>query len=195
MKKLAIAMAGLAGLAASPAYAALTVSQSNFSGVAPAGTFASSSVFCTGGGTPCTFTETVTFTSSVPLNLVSATISTIAVGGIGSSSDINFTSVTLNGTAFTLGSAIGGVFEFGSLDRLSFLAPGTHTLTVQGITYGSDVGLDGSYSGTLNFAQNVVQSGVPEPTTWLSMMLGFGALGLAMRRKGQPVRRVNFNMA
>jgi PEP-CTERM motif len=193
MKKLAIAMAGLAGLAAVPAHAALTV---NIPGSLPSGTFSNSSVFCgPGDGVPCTFVDTITFTTPTPYNLVSASITTIAVGGVGSTSDINFTSVTLNGQAFTLSSLMGGVFEVGGLSSQTFLAPGTHTLVVRGITYGTDVGLDGSYSGTLTFAANTVQSGVPEPATWLSMMLGFGALGFAMRRQVQPTRRVNYNFA
>ncbi|NIJ08059.1 hypothetical protein FHS31_001669 [Sphingomonas vulcanisoli] len=39
-------------------------------------------------------------------------------------------------------------------------------------------------------AANATISGVPEPTTWGMMVLGFGALGIAMRR--QPRARVNF---
>jgi hypothetical protein len=193
MKKLAIAIAGLAGLAAAPANAALTV---NIPGSLPSGTFGNSSVFCAAGtGAPCTFTDTITFTTPSPYNLVSASITTIAVGGVGSTSDINFTSVTLNGQTFALTSLMGGVFEVGAINSQTFLPPGTHTLTVTGTTFGTDVGLDGSYSGTLTFAANTVQTGVPEPATWLSMLMGFGALGFAMRRQTQPMRRVNFNFS
>jgi hypothetical protein len=196
MKKIALMLAGLAGLAASPAHAALSVNLS-----LPSGTFGSPSVFCGAGdistgpvsGGSCFFTETVTFDTPAPLNLVSASITTIAVGGVGSSSDINFTSVTLNGVNFALSSLIGGVFEVGGLSNLAFLAPGSHTLTVSGYTFGSGVGADGSYSGTLTFA--TAEAPVPEPATWLSMILGFGALGFAMRNQTATSRRVNFKMA
>ncbi len=190
MKKLAIALAGFVGLMAAPAHAALTVNLS-----LPSGTFQNQSVFCASGAGPCTFTDTITFSTPSPLNLVSASITTIAVGGAQSTSDINFTSVTLNGQAFTLSSLMGGVFEVGGLANQTFLAPGTHTLVVTGTTYGTAEGLDGSYSGTLTFAQNVVQSNVPEPATWLSMIAGFSAIGFGMRRQVKPIRRVKFDFS
>ena len=41
----------------------------------------------------------------------------------------------------------------------------------------------------LNVAQAVVVGGVPEPSTWAMMLLGFGAIGLSFRRKrGMAVR-------
>jgi hypothetical protein len=33
---------------------------------------------------------------------------------------------------------------------------------------------------------------VPEPATWAMMLVGFGALGMVMRRRSQPVARVSF---
>ena len=36
---------------------------------------------------------------------------------------------------------------------------------------------------------------VPEPATWAMMLLGFGALGFAMRRRKTATPRVNFNFA
>jgi hypothetical protein len=189
MKKIALMLAGIAGLAASPAHAALSVNLS-----LPSGTFDSPNIFCSTGA-PCAFSETVYFTTPSPLNLVSASITTIAVGGVGSTSDINFISVFLDGNAFTLTSLLGGVFEVGGLSNLSFIAPGNHTLTVNGISFGTGPGAEGSYSGTLTFAAANTNNGVPEPATWLSMLMGFGALGFAMRSKTQQTRRVNFNFA
>jgi PEP-CTERM motif len=191
MKKLAIMLAGLAGLAASPAHAALSVNLS-----LPSGTFASPNIFCSTGA-PCAFSETVTFYTPAPLNLVSASITTIAVGGVGSPSDINLISVFLNGNAFTLSSLLGGVFEVGGLANSGFLAPGTHTLTVNGISFGTGPGDEGSYSGTLTFATagGGNEGAVPEPATWLSMIMGFGVLGYSMRSRTAKARRVNFKMA
>jgi PEP-CTERM motif len=190
MKKIALLLAGVVGIASAPAHAALSINLS-----LPSGTFDSPSIFCAS-GTSCPFSETVTFTTPSPFNLVSASITTIAVGGVGSTSDINFTSVVLDGVNFTLTSLLGGVFEVGGLANLSFLAPGSHTLTVTGTTFGTGPGADGSYSGTLTFAAANPNTGaVPEPATWLSMIMGFGALGFAMRSKTQQTRRVNFKFA
>jgi hypothetical protein len=193
MKKFALLLAGVVGLGSAPAHAALSI---NIPGSLPSGTFESSSIFCTTGA-PCAFSESINFTTPVPYNLVSASISTIAVGGIGSTSDINLISVFLDGNAFTLTSLIGGVFEVGGLSNMSFVAPGMHTLTVNGVSFGTGVGSDGSYSGTLTFATagGGNPGAVPEPATWLSMIMGFGALGFAMRSRTQQTRRVNFNFA
>jgi PEP-CTERM motif len=185
MKKIALLLAGVAGLVASPAHALLTVNLS-----LPSGTFDSPSVFCTGSA-PCSFTETATFTTPSPYNLASASITSSRVGNAGSTSDINFTSVMLNGTALTLTSILGGAIEIGGLSNLSFLAPGTHTLTVTGITYGTGAGFDSSYSGTLTFA---TATAVPEPATWLSMVLGFGVLGVALRRGAKKTARKSYNL-
>jgi hypothetical protein len=191
MKKVALLAAGVAVLSAAPAHAALTVNLS-----LPSGTFDNPSVFCTSTA-PCSFTDTVTFTTPIPYNLVSASITTIAVGGNGSTSDINFTSVTLNGTSLPITVLLGGVFEVGGLANLPFLAPGTHTLTISGTTFGlpgndplTGLPRDGSYSGTLTFAARAV----PEPAIWLSMIFGFTAVGFTMRR-GKQTRRVSYNFA
>ena len=34
---------------------------------------------------------------------------------------------------------------------------------------------------------NLAINAVPEPATWAMMLLGFGAVGFAMRRRRQPV--------
>ncbi len=188
MKKVALFLAGVGALAAAPAHAALTINLS-----LPSGTFESPSVFCTGTPAPCSFSESVTFTTPVPYNLVSASITTSAVGGNNSTSDINFTSVKLNGQALALSSILGGQIEFGGLANVAFLAPGTHTLVVQGITYGTSAGTDGSYSGTLTFTTPTPGVAVvPEPATWISMILGFGMLGFSSRRRTQKTLRDNY---
>jgi hypothetical protein len=58
------------------------------------------------------------------------------------------------------------------------LAPGiTHTIFVNGQLLSTS----GSYAGTVNVAA------VPEATTWAMMLLGFGAMGFAIRRRRRPV--------
>jgi hypothetical protein len=60
--------------------------------------------------------------------------------------------------------------------------------------YRLDTGLlsNGSYTltfignGSGSFGGNVSFSAVPEPATWGMMLLGFGAVGYAMRRRRRP---------
>ena len=56
------------------------------------------------------------------------------------------------------------------------LDPGSYTLHVQGTR-----GRTSTYSGSISFAA------VPEPATWAMMLLGFGAIGFALRRRRAPV--------
>lgn len=61
------------------------------------------------------------------------------------------------------------------------LSAGTHTLNVYGFEDGNDGGTIGQFeapgsSGFANFA-------VPEPASWALMLVGFGALGAAIRRR------------
>ena len=58
------------------------------------------------------------------------------------------------------------------------LAAGTYTIDVSGNLNSSN----GSYSGTFN-----VINPVPEPATWAMMLLGFGAMGMVIRRRRKPV--------
>jgi opacity protein-like surface antigen len=109
---------------------------------------------------------THTFTFQFPsAGTSSGTISTaLTVKG----TNINFTSVTFNGTTFDL--SPNGPAEFGSLINLPVLA-GWQTLVVKGTSDGN-----GSYGGSLSFAP------VPEPATWAMMIIGFTGAGVAIRR-------------
>jgi hypothetical protein len=60
-----------------------------------------------------------------------------------------------------------------------FLGAGPHTIYVNGNVVGSSH--NGSYVGNLNIAS------VPEPATWAMMLIGFGAIGWQLRRRGKPV--------
>jgi hypothetical protein len=184
MKRVSITLAALAMLAANPACAAPSIDLT-----LPNATFGNSSVFCSTGSL-CTFTDTITFTTPHPYNLVSATITTIAVGGVGSTSDINLTSATLNGVAFSLSRLMGGIFEIGAMSETGFLPLGAHTLVISGISYGTNAGLDGTYSGTLTFASNLAaQTAIPEPATWTSLIFGLAAIGHAQRKRPALDRR------
>jgi len=58
------------------------------------------------------------------------------------------------------------------------VGPGKQTIQVAGTS-----APDGAYNGAIIFAAG----GVPEPATWMMLILGFGAIGFGMRRKAANV--------
>ena len=160
-----IAAAALASVAA--------VSMPSIAGAATFLTFSGTSgVYGNSNNSQTPFTDT--FTVPTGKGWLSATISSIGQGV----SNIDFTSVTLNGTAFTPVST--GFTEFRKIVRLP-VAAGNQIIQVAGIS-----GRDASYDGTLAFAA------VPDPTTWALMILGFGAVGYGLRRRAAARLRVSF---
>ena len=113
------------------------------------------------------FTDTFTFTPSVPLSLVDASLLTQGFQG---AQNVDFTSATLNGSSLTLSPS--GTFETGALSHTGLAGP--LILTVVG-TAGSNA----SYAGTLNV------SPVPEPATFGMLLGGLSILGLISRRRKQ----------
>lgn len=136
------------------------------------GSFENPNVTCTTGNTvPCQFTDTVSFVTPAGFNSVSSIISsTFNVNN--PATQLNFTSVVLNGFAFTIQN---GNFDLATLNAIPLAAGATNTLTITGQTFG-----DASLSGTLSFG---TVAAVPEPGTWALMLLGFGAIGYSMRRR------------
>jgi hypothetical protein len=78
------------------------------------------------------------------------------------------------GTVYNLiiGTTPSGFSAFGL--PLTNLAAGDYRLTINGISPNS-----GSFTGNVR----ITTGAVPEPGTWALMLLGFGAVGLTMRRK------------
>lgn len=76
---------------------------------------------------------------------------------------------------------------------IHFLNP-TRTIATAGggtlILHVNDVAFSGSLPfGETLLRQNIsgyIKAAVPEPSTWAMMLLGFGAMGLAIRRRGKP---------
>jgi hypothetical protein len=119
------------------------------------------------------FTDTFTFQTTNTSSYVDASLITI---GFSDSSDIDFSSVSLNGQAFQLTDE--GNFEYAVLP--STLITGDLTLTVTGqvgnvATAGQSVAA--SYGGTINLAP------VPEPETYALMLAGLGVVGWMARRR------------
>lgn len=167
MKKHLLAAAGLVTLGlSSNANAALV-----FTINGAAGTFGNTNVTCPAGPTPCIFNNSFIFGKPTGFQLVGATITSILTGD-NAAANIDFTSVTLNGVAFAIGST--GPVEFRSISNK--LLATSNTINVQGLSGGN-----ASYTGSLSFAA------VPEPSTWLMMILGVGIAGAALRRRRQNV--------
>jgi len=173
MKKYLLAATGAMALSFSAnANAALVV---NISG--SSGSFGNASVTCASPA-PCVFNDVVNFITPVGYRLVSATITTSWTGtnlAAQNLTNIDFSSVTLNGVNFSMSPT--GRTETGTLYDLLLAAGGNNTLAVSGLSGGG-----ASYGGQLSFAA------VPEPSTWLMMILGVGIAGAALRRRRQTVK-------
>ena len=119
-----------------------------------------------------TFMENVVFTNTLA-GLYSIALTT-------SSPQIDFTSAVLSG----LGGPYNlveinddGTTEFWRLANPVMLGASQYTLSINGNNSGA-----GSLGGSITIRQ-----AVPEPATWAMMLIGFGAVGFAMRRRRTPV--------
>ena len=112
-------------------------------------------------------------------NTANATIGTIKLGA----KDIDFSSIDLDGTAFTqVGFDPNG--ENWELAATLFTS-GLHTLTVRGSVIGFGDRPGATYTGSLNLDLEGGGGGneVPEPATWMMMIMGFGGVGALLRRR------------
>lgn len=119
--------------------------------------------------------------------ILSATLTTI---GILPANDVDFSLAEISGpggpyplsitkTPLTVGNNTNtDGLEFGVISGVP-IGPGTYQLTVGGTAPGRRG--NGSYAGTISFAAGA--GAVPEPATWALMIMGFGAIGFAMRRQ------------
>lgn len=115
------------------------------------------------------FSDILTF-NFAQFGNANATISSIFQ--VSQNNNIDFTSVTFNGTSFDIASS--GDVEFRFLQGLA-ISPGLQTLGINGVSGGN-----GSYAGTFSVA---TLAAIPEPASWALMLLGFGAVGSTLRRR------------
>jgi hypothetical protein len=175
MRRLFLAAAGALALAgaATTANAATTITSTTPSPaiLTPPASAAFSSVLSGSDG----FSDSFTFTIAGQPGVTDAQITTLLLNG---AQNVTFSSITLDGmSVFTRTSTDPNPETWAILSPV-LLAVGNHTINVMG----NLVGPTGSYSGTIN-----VQPAVPEAKTWAMMLLGFGAMGIAIRRRRKPV--------
>lgn len=185
MKKLFASMAGLAALSTGVAQAAPQITYTT----QPDGSF---SAFFGSAPRVVNFTDLfTTFTVSNPRGGV--LYGTLSTGGLSPQADIDFViaeilgpgglqipfsiiKTSLTGKVNNVTTTNPDGIELGSLAGAT-LAPGTYTLHITGKAFGTRG--TGSYAGTLDF----IATPAPEPAAWALMILGFGAIGFAMRRQ------------
>lgn len=121
-----------------------------------------------------------------------------------------------NGNSYALTLLFGSLISSFSLDASRSNGSSDGTITIEALLNGSSVGTDSEALGSINTwstlslagsfdeiritgtgtgfhpfgIDNIVFNGtaVPEPGTWAMMLLGFGAVGFAMRRRERHVR-------
>jgi hypothetical protein len=123
---------------------------------------------------PASFTDVFNFT--LPVTGTGGGSITNIAASLNGRTDIDFTSVLVNGVAATIQKSLGGIVELAFASGVK-LKSGDNNITVTGLARGN-----GSYGGNISFISDAVPA-VPEMATWGMMILGFGGMGAAMRRQ------------
>jgi hypothetical protein len=184
MRKFALGLLGAVALTAAPAANAAVVVVGGGTTVDVSGPTTSDgginfSLGYSDSGSSSPFIETLQWNNTLS-GLYGITLSTTAAA-VGGENDVDILEAYLSG-----GSIMGTLDLLADLDNTdlnedyslnTLLDAGTYTLTIEGTR-----GTTGSFGGNVAFTA----AAVPEPATWGMMLLGFGAVGFAMRRRKQP---------
>lgn len=147
-----------------------------------AATIVTTNYAVTGTGTGTFSLNFDTVTSSYSLNSLSLSVT-------GGSTLFNLTNAGIqpNGSSLLLGGNVGGISTvdatLGVDDFLTSINPTAMTQTSSFFFY-YNAGNTGISSGSITV--NMV-SGVPEPGTWMMMLAGFGAIGMALRFRRRKI--------
>ena len=125
---------------------------------------------------------------SDPIGLGAGSVSTIFSGAAGAVTDLDFGEISFwNGfTLFTTTATSLGNQEVAGLSDIPIFSGVENILTINYTARG-----EGSYGGDLNFIPTI-SAPIPEPMTWVLMLLGFAAVGFTMRRRTKEDVRVRY---
>lgn len=94
--------------------------------------------------------------------------------------NLDISSVTFNGSAATKFSTANDLYESFFISDVPVTAGVLNSLVITGISRGN-----GSYGGNLTFEPAI--TAVPEASTWMMLILGFGLAGVSMRYRRKSV--------
>lgn len=124
------------------------------------------------GGPPGAFTDIYSFV--IPMDGIASGSITTNTSVLGSTTDLDLTSVFFNGVRLT---GIGvGLNEALFANSVPIFANAVNTITINGFSRGN-----GSYGARGSFMP--ISAAIPEPATWAMLILGFGVVGQAVRRR------------
>jgi hypothetical protein len=132
-----------------------------------------------------TFTDRFLFTIGAD-GLGSGSVATSLSGDVGGTTDLDFLEIIFNNGVqdYIVPLSSMGTSQFGAISNVPIFAEVLNTLSITYLSRG-----DGSYGGNLTFTPT---GAIPEPMTWALMLLGFAAVGYAMRRRPKQQVRVNY---
>jgi hypothetical protein len=153
-----------------------TVSGNPFTGTSPVTANIGDTIALGTITTPYFFTDDFQFTIGPKpggnfIGTGSGQVSTIT-GTFQSDTDLDFSTVTVNGVPVIPVSLLGGLYEFAFDSNVPIYSGVLNDIIVTGYSRGL-----GSYGGTITFQPGAV----PEPATWAMMLLGFGFMGMGLR--------------
>ncbi|MFL6785506.1 MAG: FxDxF family PEP-CTERM protein [Sphingomicrobium sp.] len=136
--------------------------------------------------TPVNFSDDFQFTIGPPggglIGTGSGSLAT-STSVLLSATDLDLTSILVNGTPITItrtgGTATNGLIETAGTANVPIFSGQLNHIVVNGVSRGF-----GSYGGNLTFLP------VPEPATWMMMLLGFGAIGLSIRKRKSVIAQL-----